>query len=114
MPATVNNLIINNAAGVTLSQNTATSGTLAVTAGTFTVGAFTYSVTGTTTVSGTLSITSATGTKTFTGNVTINNGGTWNETVERGNFLWREFPERRDVDRWRTAVHTFSGTSQDH
>src|SRR5205823_3135516 len=72
MPATVNTLTINNAAGVTLSQNTTINGNLADTAGTFTVGSFNISVTGTTTVSGTLSITSATGTKTFTGNVTIN------------------------------------------
>ena len=52
---------------------------------TFTVGAYTLTVTGTTTVgngnSGILSITSTTGTQTFTGAVTINNGGTLTETV---------------------------------
>ncbi len=52
---------------------------------TLTVGAYTLTVTGTTTVgggtSGTLSITSAAGTQTFTGAVTINNGGTLTETA---------------------------------
>jgi hypothetical protein len=81
MPTTVKNLTINNAAGVTLSRSTTTSANLVVAAGTFTIGAFTYTVTGTTSISGTVSITSITGTKTFTGNVTINNGGTWIETV---------------------------------
>ncbi len=74
------NVTINNAAGVTLSQNTTLSGSLSVTAGTFTVGAFALTVGGTTPVSGTLAITSSTGAKLFTGLVTINSGGIWNNS----------------------------------
>ena len=42
----------------------------------FTVGAFTSNVTGATSISGTLTISSTTGTKTFGDIQTINNGGT--------------------------------------
>jgi len=70
------------------SRNAATTilGNLSIGNGvTFTLGAFTLAVTGTTTVgggtTGTILINSATGTKTFTGLVTIANGGTWSNTA---------------------------------
>jgi trimeric autotransporter adhesin len=51
----------------------------------FSIGASTTTVTGSTTIgdgtSGTLTISSATGTKVFTGLVTINSGGTWNNSA---------------------------------
>jgi len=84
---TFNNVeIANTSGGVTLTGTTTFGGTLVVDDGaTFTVDAYTLTVTGTTTVgngaSGILSITSTTGAKTFTGAVTINNGGTLTETV---------------------------------
>ena len=61
------------------------NGTLIVADGaTFSAGAFALTVTGVTTIgggtSGTLTITSSTGAKTFTGLVTINAGGTWNNS----------------------------------
>ncbi|MFZ2653328.1 MAG: choice-of-anchor Q domain-containing protein [Victivallales bacterium] len=57
-------------------------GNLDVGAGTaFTVPGIAFTVTGTTSVTGTLIHNSATGAKTYTGNVTINNGGNWNETA---------------------------------
>ncbi len=64
-----------------LGVSTTINGNLAVSSGTLSIGAFTIAVTGTTTVDGTLTITSTTGTKTFTGNVTVNSGGTLSETV---------------------------------
>ena len=55
------------------------NGNLAVNSGTLSLGGFAFTVTGTTSVSGAVStITAATGTKTFTGAVTINGGGSWN------------------------------------
>jgi len=62
--ATASSIVINS--GGTLSTGTTAANTL--------------SVTGTTTISGTLSIDN-TGTHTFTGDVTINSGGAWTETA---------------------------------
>jgi hypothetical protein len=76
LPATVNNLTINNSAGVTLSAGVTVSSDLTVTSGTFTVGAFSLAVTGTASVTGTISITSAVGAKSF-GNLVINTVGTF-------------------------------------
>ncbi|MBI3811724.1 MAG: hypothetical protein HY283_05915, partial [Nitrospirae bacterium] len=80
---TYNNVTINNTSGgVSFAAGTTTiGGTLTVTTGTINFGAATTTVTGATSVSNTLAIPSGIGTSTFTGNVTINNGGTWNDTA---------------------------------
>jgi len=59
------------------------SGTLTVGAGTTLSigGGYALNVTGISTINGTLSLTNATGVKTFTGAVTINSGGTFSETA---------------------------------
>jgi len=72
--------------GTTVSATTAANlsigGNLMVGTGTtFTVAGYNFTVAGLTAVSGTLSHTSATGLKTFTGDVTIYSGGTWSETA---------------------------------
>jgi hypothetical protein len=57
------------------------SGALTIGSGTtFTAAGFSLDVTGTTSVTGTFTISSATGAKTFA-NITINNGGIWNNTT---------------------------------
>ncbi len=80
---TVNgNLTLSGTASATTAAALTIGGNLTVNSGTtFTVAGFNLTVTGTTSVSGTLAHSSATGTKTFTGNVTINSGGLWNETA---------------------------------
>ncbi len=84
------NLITSGGSGIKTFTETAAStvgGNLTVGDGTTLsiAGAFAFTVTGTTTIgngtSGILSITNATGTKTFTGAVTIANGGTLQETA---------------------------------
>ncbi|PKK81977.1 MAG: hypothetical protein CVT49_16060 [candidate division Zixibacteria bacterium HGW-Zixibacteria-1] len=78
---TYNNITINNTSnGVALNGTTTILGSLTVATGTFIVGPYTLTVAGVTNVTGRLSITSATGTKTFTGDVTINSGGSWDNT----------------------------------
>src|SRR5579871_845725 len=79
-----NNIIIDKT-GFTLTvagstTTLAVGGSVTVTNGTFTIPAITSSVTGATSVTGTLRISSPTGTKTFTGLVTVNTGGTWNNS----------------------------------
>ena len=50
-------------------------------------------------MTGTLTHNSATGAKTYTGDVTINTGGNWNGTGRCGDILWRQFAEQRDFYR---------------
>lgn len=78
---TYNNLVINKSANTaTIGGNTTVIGDLTIQSGDLTFGAFTTSVTGLTTIDGTLTISSTTGTKTF-GNVLMNSGSTWNSTA---------------------------------
>ena len=66
----------------TTASNLTVGGNLSVGSGTtLTVGAFTINVTGTTAVAGTLTHSSATGTKTYSGNVTVASGGIFRETA---------------------------------
>ena len=80
-----NNLTISSGR-TTMGTATTINGNLAIADGAaFNAGAYPLTVTGTTTVgagtSGTLSVTNATGTKTFTGAVTINPGGSLTESA---------------------------------
>ncbi len=78
---TVNgNLSLSGTANATSADNLTIVGALTIGPGTaFTVGAFDITVMGATTISGSgiLTHSSATGVKTYTGNVTIGGGGTW-------------------------------------
>jgi hypothetical protein len=82
---TFNHLTTSNGGTKTTTGAVIVSGNLTVgDQTTLTVGAFALTVNGTTTIgdvsSGTISFTSATGTKTFTGLVTINNSAIWNNS----------------------------------
>jgi hypothetical protein len=75
---TYNNIEVNGTGNtVSTAGNATIGGTLSILSGTFSIGGHTVTVTGTTTITGQLSVTSSTGTRTFTGLVTINNDGTW-------------------------------------
>ena len=79
---TYDNLIYNKPGDTELtSTNITVNSDLTVSAGTLQFGAFTTVVTGSTYISGSLSITSATGTKTF-GDIVVNPGGTFTNTTE--------------------------------
>ena len=74
----VNDLTLLGTATATTRIATTVAGNLNVQSGTtLTVAGFNFTVNGTTTVGGTLAHSSATGTKTYTGAVTINSGGSW-------------------------------------
>ncbi|MCX6133778.1 MAG: hypothetical protein NTU47_08200, partial [Ignavibacteriales bacterium] len=101
---------------------------------TLTVGGFTLTVSGATTVAGTLTLSSATGTKTFTGAVTISSGGTLTENsfaatlafgsdvvINSGGTLTESGAAvvgvagsltNNGTYTASTGVHTFSGTTQ--
>ena len=79
---TFNNVGISGAGTKTLGIATTVGGNLTVSSGsTLDVGAFNFTATGTTGVTGTLTHSSTTGTKQYTGLVTINSGGVWNNSA---------------------------------
>ncbi|MEI6675227.1 MAG: invasin domain 3-containing protein [Verrucomicrobiota bacterium] len=75
---------------------------------------YTLGVTGTTTVgggtSGTLTL-AGTGAKTFSGNVTVNDGGVWNETGA-STYTFGGNLQNDGAFTANTGVHTFSGTAK--
>jgi hypothetical protein len=106
------NLTLSGTATASTGANLTISGNLSVGSGTqFTVGAFNIGVTGTTLVTGTLIHNSATGTKTYTGNVTINNGGIWNETATAAISFGGNLQNDGALTAG-TGVHTFSGAAK--
>jgi hypothetical protein len=106
------NLILSGTASATTVVGLGISGNLVIADGTtFTAAGFALTVTGTTTVgdgtSGNLAI-SGTGTKTFTGDVTINSGGTWNETAAAAISFGGSL-QNNGTSTANTGVHTFTG-----
>lgn len=81
------------------------------TSGAFTVGGFAITITGTTTIASgaTITFNNATGTKTFTGDVT--NNGTWNETAAAVITCAGTFTQNNSFTA-STGVHTFSGATK--
>lgn len=75
---TYHNLKLQSGGAKTALGDIVTNGYLRVESGAkFTLGAFNLTVTGYTSITGTLTLSSPIGTKTFTGLVTVNPGGTW-------------------------------------
>ncbi len=80
--ANFNHLTIGGTAAASTTGAVTVAGNLNVVSGaSFSVGGFNITVSGATTVAGTLNHASTTGTKIFTGDVTINSGGTWTNGV---------------------------------
>jgi hypothetical protein len=75
-----NNLTLNSGSSISGSATgiVSATGTLSVNSGTSAIGQCQISIGGTSTITGTLEITNSIGTKTFTGNITVN--GTWNNS----------------------------------
>ena len=99
----------------TLSAGTMTTvnNVLVVNSGTnFNTATGNITVTGTTTVSGALNITSITGTKTFNGDVIINSGSTWNETVAEDISFGGNLQNDGSFTTTQIGVHYFNGSSK--
>jgi len=112
-----NNLTLGGTASVTPTGALTIGGNLTVADSTvFTAAAFALTVTGTTTVgagtSGILTISSATGTKAFNGDVTVNSGATWNNTATNAALTLPGNLTVNGAFNAGTGVHTFSGTTK--
>lgn len=117
--ATYNDVIIDKTDtvtdGVTLASGVTTIlGDLTVTSGFFNTYEGTFTATGSTTVEadGTLRITSATGSKTFTGDVTIDEGGVWTEEAVAEPVAFAGSLANSGTFTADTGIHTFSGAAK--
>ena len=111
------NLTLKGTATATTAANLTIGGNFSIGNGTgFTAAGFALTVTGTTTVgggtSGTLNINNATGTKTFTGDVTTNAGAIWNETAAAAIRFAGNLINNAATFTSSPGVHTFSGTAK--
>jgi len=105
-------LTLGGTASATTEANFTVGTNLVVGSGTqLTVGGFTFGVTGTTSVTGTLLHNAAAGLKTYTGNVTINNTGVWNETATAA-FSFGGNLQNDGTFTASTGVHTFTGATR--
>lgn len=110
---TANNNLTINMTGVAVTQTGTLSvaGNLTVQAGTLNL-ANTITVTGTTSISGTLAHTTTTGTRTFIGAVTIDNGGTWSNTANEAVTFRGGLTHNGTTFTAGTGVQTFSTNNQ--
>lgn len=111
------NLIMSGTATTATVVGLGITGNLIIGDGTtFTAANTTLNVTGTTTVgggaSGTLAISNATGTKTFTGDVTFNSGSTLNETAAATVNFGGSLTNNAGTFTASTGTHDFTGTSK--
>lgn len=117
LPAVMNNLALSNTASVTTIASYTINGTLTIGNGTtFTAAAFDVTVAGTTTVgagtSGVFTISSATGAKTFNGDVIVNAGATWNNTAANEAVTIAGSITNSGTFNAGTGIYTLSGTTK--
>ena len=107
------NLLLSGTVSATTSANLTVGGNLDVGSGTtFATGTnFTLGITGTSSITGTLTL-AGTGAKTFTGNVTINTNGVWNETGSGAYNFAGNLQHDGTTFTVNTGTHTFSGTGK--
>src|ERR1035437_3699252 len=113
-PASTDQVIIatTGANSVTLNATTTCAGLTINGSAILTVGAFAINVNGATSVTGTLNISSTTGTKAFNGDITINSGGIWNETAAATVTCSGSFTNNATTFTASAGTHTFSGATK--
>jgi len=101
---------IENGYSVTVGSIAAACATLNISSGsTLNVGAYSLTVSAATSVTGTINFTSGTGTKTLTGDVTLNSGAVWIETAAAAFTFGGSLINNATTFTASTGVHTFSG-----
>jgi hypothetical protein len=117
LPSTTNNLTLSGTAQITTGTALTIGGNLNIGDGTtFTAAGYTLTVSGTTTVgggtNGVLNISSATGTKIFTGLVTVNSGASWTNTSANSAVTFLGGITNNGTFNAGTGIHTFSTSAQ--
>jgi hypothetical protein len=104
-----NDVILSNTASLTTGNSLIISGDLTVGSGSsFAAGGFNLTVTGNTLVTGILSHSSAAGTKSFVGNVTINSTGIWNDDAAAIAVAFSGNLQNDGTFNAGTGLHTFT------
>jgi hypothetical protein len=107
------NLTMSGTATSTTVVGVTVGGNLNVGTGTtFTAAGFALTVSGTTSVTGTLTISSATGAKAFNGDVTVNVGGIWNNNTANAALTLPGSISNSGSFNAGSGVHTLSGASK--
>ena len=113
VPGNSDNVFIEGSRTVTLNTNGSCLNLSVATSSVFNIGGFNLTVLGSTTISGTINITSASGNKTFTGDVLVNAGGIWtnaaNESITFGGSLQNN---GTFTSSGTTGTYTFTGSAK--
>ena len=100
-------VFIENGYTITIGANAACATLNIATGSTLIVGGFNFAVSANTSVSGTITHNNTSGTKTYTGNIIINSGGLWNETVAEI-FAFADSLQNDGTFTASTGVHTLA------
>ncbi len=111
-PVAGDNVFIEGGFTVTTAAITACANLSIANGSTLTVGGFDITVSGTTTLNGTINHTSTTGTKTFTGLTTISATGIWNNNTVNEQINFRGGVSNSGTFNAGTAIYTFSTNNQ--
>jgi hypothetical protein len=111
-PVAGDNVFIEGGFTVTVTANALCAGLSIANGSTLTVGGFNLTVSGATTLSGTINYTSTTGTKTFTGLITINATGIWNNTTNNESITIRGGITNNGTFNAGTGTYTFNTNNQ--
>ena len=107
---TYNNLTVSASGTKTLLGTTTVGGILTISAGTLDTNTQTLTVTGASDITGTIDL--DTGTKTFTGNVTLNSGAVWSETGAAVVVFGGNLANAATTFTASTGLHTMSGATK--
>ncbi len=111
-PVAGDNVFIEGGFTVTTAASTACANLSIANGSTLAVGGFDITVSGTTTLNGTINHTSTTGTKTFTGLITINATGIWNNNTVNEQINFRGGVSNSGTFNAGTGTYTFNTNNQ--
>lgn len=111
-PVAGDNVFIEGGFTVTITANAACANLNIANGSTLTIAGFNLTVSGTTSLSGTINYTSTTGTKIFTGLVTINVTGIWNNTTNNESITVRGGITNNGTFNAGTGTYTFDTSNQ--
>ncbi|MCJ7448505.1 MAG: hypothetical protein MUO72_12520 [Bacteroidales bacterium] len=112
IPVAGDNVIIEGGYSITVDAASACNNITIATGSTLIIGGFNFTVNGTTALNGTINNTNTAGTKTFTGLVTINAGGIWNNNTVNVPITFRGGITNNGTFDAGTGTYTFNTNNQ--